>query len=337
MNKVLLTGASGFLGSYMLRLLLKKGYDVRAVRRKDSSMAILNDVIVAVEWMEGDITDLSFLEEAVQGIDYVYHAAAAVSFNSKDKDKMMFVNGTGTENIVNVCLDNGVKKLLHVSSIAALGRKENITKIDENAQWENSPLNSDYAISKFKAECEVWRGIQEGLNAVIINPTLIMGAGYWHLGTCKMFKQADKGLKFYPKGGNGFVDVRDVAEVSVKLMESEISGERFIVNYDNYLFKDAFSMMAKALGRKAPFVKAPDWSIELMWRADNIKSTLLGVEPLITKELARGLQTFFQYDNAKLLKHITHNYRSLQTTIDETATLYSENKKNAQPFGILEF
>ena len=337
MNKVLLTGASGFLGSYMLRLLLKKGYDVRAVRRKDSSMAILNDVIDAVEWMEGDITDLSFLEEAVQGIDYVYHAAAAVSFNSKDKDKMMFVNGTGTENIVNVCLDNGVKKLLHVSSIAALGRKENITKIDENAQWENSPLNSDYAISKFKAECEVWRGIQEGLNAVIINPTLIMGAGYWHLGTCKMFKQADKGLKFYPKGGNGFVDVRDVAEVSVKLMESEISGERFIVNSDNYLFKDAFSMMAKALGRKARFIKAPDWSIELMWRADNIKSTLLGVEPLITKELARGLQTFFQYDNTKLLKHITHNYRSLQTTIDETAALYSENKKNAQPFGILEF
>jgi nucleoside-diphosphate-sugar epimerase len=337
MNKVLLTGASGFLGSYMLRLLLKKGYDVRAVRRKDSSMAILNDVIDAVEWMEGDITDLSFLEEAVQGIDYVYHAAAAVSFNSKDKDKMMFVNGTGTENIVNVCLDNGVKKLLHVSSIAALGRKENITKIDENAQWENSPLNSDYAISKFKAECEVWRGIQEGLNAVIINPTLIMGAGYWHLGTCKMFKQADKGLKFYPKGGNGFVDVRDVAEVSVKLMESEISGERFIVNSDNYLFKDAFSMMAKALGRKARFIKAPDWSIELMWRADNIKSTLLGVEPLITKELALGLQTFFQYDNTKLLKHITHNYRSLQTTIDETAALYSENKKNAQPFGILEF
>ena len=336
MKKVLLTGASGFLGSYMLRLLLKKGYDVSAVRRKDSSMATLNDVSDAVEWMDGDITYLSFLEEAVQGVDYVYHAAAAVSFNSKDKEKMMFVNGTGTENIVNVCLDNGVRKLLHVSSIAALGRKENITKIDENAQWENSPLNSDYAISKFKAECEVWRGIQEGLNAVIVNPTLIMGAGYWHLGTCKMFKQADKGLKFYPKGGNGFVDVRDVAEVSVKLMESEISGERFIVNSDNHLFKDAFSMMAKALGRKAPFIKAPDWSIELMWRADSIKSTLLGVEPLITKELARGLQTFFQYDNAKLLKQITHNYRSLQTTIDETAALYSENKKNDQPFGILE-
>ena len=337
MNKVLLTGATGFLGSYILRLLLNKGYEVRAIRRNTSPMAMLQDISDKVEWIEGDVTDLPFLEEAIKDIDFVYHAAAAVSFNSKDKEKMMLVNGIGTENIVNVCLDNGVKKLLHVSSIAALGRKENVTEIDENAQWENSPLNSDYAISKFKAECEVWRGIQEGLNAVIINPTLIMGAGYWHQGTCKMFKQADKGLKFYPKGGNGFVDVRDVAEISVKLMESEINGERFIVNAENHLFKDAFTMMSKALGRKAPFVKAPDWSIELMWRADSIKSTLLGVEPLVTKELARGLQTFFKYDNSKLLKKIDHNYRSLQTIVDETSALYLENKKNNQAFGLLEF
>jgi nucleoside-diphosphate-sugar epimerase len=168
MNKVLVTGATGFLGSYILRLLLKKGYKVRAIRRSSSPMAMLQDIADKVEWVEGDVTDLPFLEEATKDIDYVYHAAAAVSFNSKDKEKMMLVNGIGTENIVNVCLDNGVKKLLHVSSIAALGRKENVTEIDENAQWENSPLNSDYAISKFKAECEVWRGIQEGLNAVII-------------------------------------------------------------------------------------------------------------------------------------------------------------------------
>jgi nucleoside-diphosphate-sugar epimerase len=337
MNKVLLTGATGFLGSYMLRLLLKKGYQVRAIRRKESPMALLQDISTEVEWVEGDVTDIDFLEEAVQGIDFVYHAAAAVSFNSKDKEKMMSVNGNGTENIVNACLDNGVKKLLHVSSIAALGRKENVTIIDENAQWENSPLNSDYAISKFKAECEVWRGIQEGLNAVIVNPTLIMGAGYWHQGTCKMFKQADKGLMFYPKGGNGFVDVRDVAELAVKLMESEISGDRFIVNAENHLFKDAFTMMAKSLEKKAPFIKAPDWSIELMWRADSLKSTLMGVEPLITKELARGLQTFFQYDNSKLLQKIDHKYRSLQTIIDETAALYLENKKNNQAYGLLDF
>ncbi len=336
MKKVLVTGGTGFLGSYLLRQLFKKGYELRGLRRSSSQTALVGDIYDKIEWIEGDVTDISSLEDAMKGVDHVYHAAAAVSFNSKDKTKMLQVNGDGTANVVNVALDLGIEKLLHVSSIAALGRKENQTRLDENAQWENSKLNSDYAISKFKAECEVWRGIQEGLQAVIINPTLIMGAGYWHSGTGKMFTQAEKGLMFYPQGGNGFVDVRDVAAVAIALMESDISGQRFIVNSENHLFKNAFTMMSKAFGRKAPFIKAPTWAIELMWRADNIKSVLLGVEPLVTKELARGLQTFFQYDNVKLQKAINFPFRTLEETVNNTAAVYNECKKNNLPFGLFK-
>lgn len=336
MKKVLITGATGFLGSYILRLLLKKGYAVRAIRRASSPMALVQDLEHQVEWVEGDITDLPFLEEAMKDIQHVYHAAAMVSFHSKDKDSMMLINGNGTENVVNACLSNDVEKLLHVSSIAALGRKENQTKLDESAQWENSKLNSDYAISKFKAECEVWRGVQEGLDAVIINPTLIMGAGFWHLGTAKLFKQADKGLMFYPKGGNGFVDVRDVAALSIRLLESDISGERFIVNAENHFFKYAFDLMAKSFAKKGPRIKAANWAIELMWRAESLRSTLLGIEPDVTEELARGLQTFFQYDNKKLLQKLDYTYRTLEETVNETAEIYLNCKKNNQPYGIFE-
>jgi nucleoside-diphosphate-sugar epimerase len=335
MKKVLLTGATGFLGAYLLRQLVKKGYDVRALRRENSSLALVQDIEHQVEWVEGDITDLLSLEEAMRGVQQVYHAAAVVSFNSKDAQKMIQINGDGTANVVNLALELGIEKLLHVSSIAALGRKENQTHIDENAQWENSKLNSSYAISKFKAECEVWRGIQEGLSAVIINPTLIMGAGFWHSGTANMFRQGAKGLSIYPQGGSGFVDVRDVAAVAIELMEQNISGQRYIVNAENHSFKQLFSLIAKAMERKAPFIKMPTWGVELMWRVENLRSTLLGVDPLITQELARGFQTTFVYDNTKLQKQLNFPFRSLSTIINDTASAYKESMKNNLPYGLL--
>ncbi len=337
MKKVLVTGATGFLGSYILRLFHSKGYKLRAIKRENSSTLLIKDIVDDIEWFCGDVTDLPFMEEAISGVDWIIHAAATVSFDSNDKIKMMSVNVGGTENVVNLSLEFGIEKILHVSSIAALGRKENHSIIDENAQWENSKYNSDYAISKFKAECEVWRGIQEGLKAVIINPSLIMGAGFWHLGTCKMIKQAEKGLLFYPKGGNGFVDVRDVAEISLKLLESDISGQRYIINEDNYLFKNAFSIMSSSFNQKGPKIKSPDWLIDFIWRAEGIKSIILGTEPLITKELARGLQTFFQYDNSKIRAAFNHKFRSLEETISDVVNTYQKSKIDNISFGTLDF
>ena len=335
MKKVFLTGASGFLGSYLLRALLDKGYQVRALKRKNSPLYLIQDIADKVEWVEGDITNFPSVEEAMEGIETVYHAAALVSFNSKDKADMLKVNFQGTENIVNIALEKGIQKLLYVSSIAALGRKENMQLVNEEAQWENNKYNSDYAISKFKGECEVWRGVQEGLPAIIVNPSMIMGAGFWHSGTAKMFRQIDKGLMFYPKGGNGFVDVRDVASASIALMESKIEGERYILNAENLTFKNLFDQIAAALNKKPAFLKANDLLIDFMWRLDAFKSTLLGISPVLTKELAKNMQLCFEYDNGKIKKDLGFQFRPMNQTITDTANSYLEAKKIKANYGVM--
>ncbi len=335
-KKVLVTGATGFVGAYLLKLLLEKGHQVRALRRKQSALDLLGTSAGEVEWVEGDLLDLPFLEEVIQGVDQVYHAAAMVSFDAKDVQQMMAVNVQGTANLVNTALFFNIEKFLHVSSIAALGRKKNQKKIDENAQWENNSINSNYAISKFKAECEVWRGIQEGLNAVIINPSVILGAGFWHSGTARMFLRVDKGLRFYPSGTTGFVDVRDVAKAAVVLMESEIAGERFILNAENYSYQRLFTEMAEALGKRVPRWKMPHWGVELMWRADLIRSNFLGVKPLITKALARNLESHYEYSAAKLTDRLDYQFIPIQQTVKETASLFKQSKKQNRGFAVLK-
>lgn len=336
MKKVLVTGGTGFLGAYLLRELLQKGYQVRAIRREASPMHSVESIQHQVEWVIGDMLDLSSVEDAMEGIEKVYHAAAIVSFNPKDAERMIHTNTEGTANIVNTALSMGIKKMLHVSSIAALGRKENQSQMDESTQWENSSHNSSYAISKFKAECEVWRGVEEGLNATIINPSMIMGPGFWHNGTPKMFTQVNKGLRFCPKGANGFVDVRDVAKIAVQLTESEISGERFIVNSENLSYKSLFTQMAKALGKQPPRIIMPDWGVSILWRLDKLRSRMLGVEPLITKEIASSLQLVSEYDNQKIIKALDYQFLPMSQTISETATLFKSSKASGVGFAIAE-
>ena len=207
---VLVTGATGFVGSYLIRSLLQKGMRVRALRRKNSRLDLLAGVADKVEWIQADVTDTGALEDAFEGVTHVCHCAAIVSFHPKDADKMLKVNVEGTANIVNLCLDFGVKKLVYVSSIAALGRATNRPHLDESCKWVESKDNSRYAISKYGAEMEVHRGIAEGLSVAIVSPSVIVGSQYWDEGMAGFFKKIDQGLKFCPSGGSGFVDVRDV-------------------------------------------------------------------------------------------------------------------------------
>lgn len=332
-KQVFVTGATGFVGSYLVRYLLQQGHQVTALRRRHSRMDLVADVSNQVRWLEGDVLDVPFLESALEGIEQVYHAAAMISFYPKEFDRMQKVNVEGTANVVNACLHMGVKKLVYISSIAALGRKEFQPDITEKTQWENSKENSNYAISKFRAECEVWRGLQEGLSMVVLNPSVIIGAGYWDQGSCRLFARAAKGMEYYSPGHTGFVDVRDVARAAVLLMESDIEGERYIINGANWSYQQFFSTIAKAVGQAAPSKVAPGWLVGLLWRLEWLRSKLLRKRPLLTQETARTAQATFRYHSDKLLDTLDFEYTSLEQCIQETATAFKSGK--TQGFGVL--
>jgi len=231
---IFVSGGTGFLGSYLLRYLIQKDYtNIFALKRSDSSMALVASVQDKIKWIEGDILDVVLLEEIMEQVKLVYHCAAMVSFDPKDYNQLMQVNVEGTANMVNAALAAGVDKFLHVSSIAALGRNKNNSQVDEDSKWQRNKFNTNYSISKYLSEQEVWRGIHEGLNATIINPSTILGSGFWEKGTGQLFTQVMQGLKFYPQGTTGFVDVRDVARLMIIMMESETLSERVLANGDN--------------------------------------------------------------------------------------------------------
>lgn len=331
--KIFITGGTGFLGSYILRMLVKKGYEVRALKRATSRMDLVADVADKVEWIEGDILNVPVLEDAMEGVDVVYHGAAMVSFDPRDRKQMLKVNQEGTANVVNIALYRGVKKLGYVSSIAAVGRSSKTNIVNENTKWETNNINTRYAVTKHLAEQEVWRGTAEGLPAVMVNPTIIVGAGYWTETSVKMFKQVDNGLKFYTEGQTGFVDVRDVAEVLIRLVESDIENERYVTSAENMPYKDYFELIAKHLNKKPPHIKAEQWMKELVWRAEWLKSKITGSRPLITKETARMAGSMYEYQNDKVKAALNFEFRNIENTVKETAELFL----NAQgkEFGVL--
>ncbi len=316
---ILVTGGTGFIGSYLIRLLVARGYSVRALRRANSSMDLVQDVAGQVEWVEADVTDLPALEDAFKGVTHVCHCAAIVSFHPRDVRQMMLTNVSGTANIVNLSLDFGVQKLVHVSSIAAFGRAKERPNLDENAKWVESNGNSRYAISKHLSEQEVWRGHAEGLPVAIVNPSVVLGSGFWDIGPARMFKQVYQGLKFWSVGSTGVVDVRDVAQFMLLLLERDISGERYILNAQNIPFRDLFFGVADALGVKRPPFKVTPWLAEVAWRVEWLKEKLLGIEPVVTRESARASVSGFYYANAKSLAVPGFAYRPLEQTIRETA------------------
>ncbi len=339
-KKILVTGATGFIGSYLLRYLVRQGYsDIVALKRQDSSMALVQDVKDKVSWVEADILDVPALEEAMEGVSQVYHTAAIVSFNEKNKRDMIRVNQQGTANVVNLCLENGAKRLLYVSSIAALGRKPKSPNIDEATAWTSGAWNSPYGLSKYLAEMEVWRGIAESLNAVIVNPSNVLGSGFWkgRTSTGQMFYKIWKGLRFYPRGASGFVDVRDTVRFMVQLMGSDIRSERFILNAENLPFKTLFDQMAKALHVRPPSISVNPLIRETAWQAAWLVSKISGQPALITRQTARSSARTFFYDNSKSLRAFPFNYTPISKTIEETGRQFLEMaKKDFRP-AMLDF
>ena len=332
MNKVLVTGGTGFIGAYIIKELVDKGYHVRAIRRSNKLPFFISPGILnKVEWVTGDVLDVISLNEAMQGVDAVIHSAALVSFDKKERKQMYNTNVDGTANVVNLALETGIKKLVHISSISALGRTATGEKVNEEKKWLTSKLNSHYGISKNKAEMEVWRGMGEGLDAVIINPSTVLGFGNWHDSSCAIFKNSYKGFPWYTKGVNGFVAVEDVAKVAVLLMESNITEERFIINHENWEFKKLFDAIADGFRQKHPKWQATPFLSSIAWRVERIKSFLKNAKPLLTKETAKIALSKTYWQNDKILKALPEfSFMALEPCITKACKNYADAVINMQ-------
>ncbi|MEJ7627381.1 MAG: NAD-dependent epimerase/dehydratase family protein [Ferruginibacter sp.] len=322
---ILVTGSAGLVGSELIKQLLAKGKSVRAIYNKN--MPALS--ISGLQQVTCSISDVIGLEEAMKGIDEVYHCAGLVSFSPRFEEQLNRINVEGTANVVNVALEQGVRKLVHVSSVSALGRLRKGEAVNENMQWTADTSNSKYGESKFLGEMEVWRGVAEGLNAVIINPSIILGSGDWEGGSTRIFKSVYNEFPWYTEGVSGFVDVRDVASAMILLMESNVSAERFIVSAYNETYKNVFYKMAEHFNVKPPYRKVTPFLAALVWRWQAIKSIFNNKDPLLTKETAATAFAEVYYDNNKLLNIFpSFNYRPLDDTIRDTCNALQQKLNN---------
>ncbi|HEY0055336.1 MAG TPA: NAD-dependent epimerase/dehydratase family protein [Pedobacter sp.] len=300
---ILVTGATGFVGSELVKQLLKSGESFRAIKRASSQIPFILIEEKSIEWVEADILDYFALEKALQGISKVYHCAALLSFSAEDKKKQLRINKEGTFNLVNLCLENQIEKLIHVSSVAALGESRDGGPVTEKMQWDFDGSQQGYSISKYESEMEVWRAIAEGLNAVIVNPSIIIGKNAGTKGSGQIFETVRKGLKFYTSGSNGFVDVDDVVKAMIFLMKSDISAERFILNAENLSLKTVFTEAATAYQISPPSFEVKPWLMNIGWRGASLLSLFNGKKYGLTKDTANSAFKNISYSGEKFLTY----------------------------------
>jgi dihydroflavonol-4-reductase len=329
-SRVGVTGASGLVGSFVVRALLARGYEVVALRRPGQGPGLLADVADRLSWQEGDVLDIDSLEQAFGQVQWLIHTAAIVSFAPPDRAAMYRVNVEGTANVVNTALRLGIAKLGFVSSVAALGRPDNAPKgipypIDEGQQWVESSKNSHYARSKFLAEMEVWRGIAEGLSGVIVCPSLVLGEGDWQRSSTQIFKYVFDEKPFYTEGLMNYVDVRDVAEAVCGLMESAISEQRFVLSAGSVPFGSLFEKIAQHLNKRPPRYRVAAWMTQILWRIEALRGRLTGARPLITRETAESASHHFEYQGQKITHLLPFRYRSLAETLERCAGYFLKN------------
>ncbi|MBU2939049.1 NAD-dependent epimerase/dehydratase family protein [Lacinutrix sp. C3R15] len=330
---ILVTGGTGLVGSHLLFELVKNNQNIRAIYRNKEKLESVKKVFSyfsdevtilfnKIEWVEADILNIPQLTEAFKGITKVYHCAAFISFDPKDYHTLRKTNIEGTANIVNLSLANSIEKLCYVSSIATLGNKEDASLIDEEIFWNPEADNSVYSITKNGAEMEVWRGTQEGLDAVIINPGIILGAGFWHAGSGLLFKKVYNKLPYYVTGTTGYVDVIDVVQCMLLLMKSNIVNQRFVVVAKNLSFKQCTEIIAKYLNIESPKKQATSLMLAIGWRADWLKSLLTGKPRMFTKQNATSALTITDYNNQKITKALNYNFTPIEKTIERVANQF---------------
>ena len=332
---ILVTGGTGLVGSHLLHQLTKENKAVRAIYRSEKKQAITkkvfsyysenpNELFDKIEWLQADLLETPSLNEAFKDISHVYHCAAYVSFEPNKYHLLRKTNIEGTANIVNFCIANHIKKLCYVSSIATIGKALKNKEITEETHWNPEGDNNIYGITKYGAEMEVWRGTQEGLDAVIVNPGVILGAGIWKHGSGHIFKKVAKGLSYYTNGKTGYVDVFDVVKIMMLLMESNLKNERYILVSENWSYKSILESIAKKLEVKTPTKEASRFILNLGWKLDWLNHKLTGKRRKLSKQLAQTLVDESSYCNSKIKTDLTYNFKPVAQSISEISKIYLE-------------
>ncbi len=322
----LITGATGLIGAHVALQLLQQNKPVTAIKRPDSDTGKTKrlfsyytpdyqELFSRIQWVNADITDIYSILDVLDGIDTVYHCAGFVSFDNKDRVQMHKINATGTANMVNACLEKPVKAFCHVSSIATLQNPDITTNIDESVYWKSSPDASDYAISKYNGEREVWRGMEEGLRAVIVNPGLVLGPGFWEQSSGKLVSTCYKGTAFYTNGSSAAISATDTAACMIGLTEKKIFNKRFVLTAHNYTFRDLLSQLHRAFGKKEPSIEAGKLMLRLGLWLDALRSSFTGKERVLTKATMHAGLAKNTFSNARITETLNYRFQPLHETI----------------------
>ena len=320
---IAVTGANGLLGSFIVRKLIQEQKSFVAIKRAGSDTSLLQDVADKIQWRTADVLNPLMLSDALEGCTQVIHSAAVVSFNPWQADNVLEINSIGTRNIVNACFHQNIKRLVHISSVAALGRQKEQTIIREDNKWVENPLNSVYADSKYKAELEVFRGQEEGLNTVILNPSVILAPADWNRSSAKLFRYVWHQRPFYIDASLNYVDVRDVASCAYQLLQSNFEAERFIVSAGNISFKNFFEKTANKFDVKPPSVRLSKSIVKSVARFERIRTWFTRSEPLITRETAQLVGAQFLYDNKKIKNNLNFEFQTLDNTLEWCCDYYN--------------
>jgi dihydroflavonol-4-reductase len=340
---IFVTGGTGLVGAHLLYELTSTGKRVKALKRETSNLQQVlktfsyysekpQELFNLIEWADGEILDYFSLEKILDGVTEIYHCAAIVSFNAKERQKMITNNIESTSNLVNAAIESGVKKICHVSSISALGRLDDQQLVTEDTNWVPSKKISGYSESKFFSEVEIWRGIEEGLDAVIVNPSIIFGPANWETGSARMFKTIWDGMKFYTKGITGFVDVKDVVRAMILLMDETnfetAKNQRYLLNAENLSYQNVFYQIADALEKPRPKYFASDFMLKVGWRVAKIASWITGKPSVITRDVVANSNTANNFDGSKIVRQFNFEYLPIATSIQQTSKLLQKEMQN---------
>jgi nucleoside-diphosphate-sugar epimerase len=332
---ILVTGATGLLGSHLTAALLMQNKKVRALYRDKSKLENTKQILAyysnepekyfaQIEWCEADVTDYFSLQEPFTGITEVYHCAGLVSFDENDSKLLYSINAEGTAHVINTCLEKGIRKFCHVSSVATLQVEANKKYIDEFSVWKTASGNSSYAITKYRGEFEAWRGAAEGMHVLVVNPSVILGSGCWGQSSTKLITQCYKGLPIYTEGITGYVDVRDVVTCMIKLMDENKFGQRYILNSENFSFKEVTHQLQQNFNKPISKIRAGKFLLNIVLAGDTLRRIITNRKPSITKSMIRSAQSKSFYDNAKVCKELNYHFIPVKESLEYVSELYKK-------------